>query len=495
MNPIQKFIWLLVVVAGVATAAAGIRVLTNPPPEFAWNRRLQVPPHLAGKIWIGAVADDDCKGVCRQTLDALDNVKQTTVPPVEVAVLRTRVSGLVYGSSQGAAESEKRALEESASQIEELYSHVGPPMEDPSSGEVVLNRISRLWDWKLTAEDGQPFGQSDLAGKIWIADFIFTRCSSACPAMCKGMEEIIGKLPNDPRLQFVSFSVDPDYDKPEVLREYRKLWKEDSRWRFATGMWVYKLAYEGFKVEEARPNPEPTPGNQFFHTQRIYLVDGEGQVRGHFLYDYEEPSTLPAMADAITRSARALLETPDKVVDHVHDRRLFLVDAQGALRGVYPSTDAVAAARDARRLALTPPKLVSVRSLPRLNAVLNFTSFLFLSAGLAFILNRKIGAHKAAMTAALVTSLVFLASYLTYHFQAGSVKYAGTGWMRSAYFAILLSHTILAAIVAPMALVTVVRAWRGSFDRHVAIARWTLPVWMYVSLTGILVYLMLYQIT
>ncbi|HEU4339298.1 MAG TPA: DUF420 domain-containing protein [Planctomycetota bacterium] len=480
MNPIQKFIWLLVVLAGLATAAAGIRVLAGPPPDFAWNRQLRVPPDLAGKIWIGCVFDDNCKGACQQTLRAMKGLQETAVPPLAMDVLFTRASGLI---------------EDEATRIEELYSHVGPPKEDPSSGEVVLDRISRLGDWKLTAEDGRPFGQADLAGKIWIADFIFTRCSTACPAMCKGMEAIIEKLPNDPRLRFISFSVDPDYDKPEVLQDYRKIWKEDPRWRFVTGMWVYKLAYEGFKVEEARPNPNATPGNEFFHTQRIYLVDGEGQVRGHYLYDYEEPSTLPAMADAITRGARALLETPDKVVDHVHDRRLFLVDAQGALRGVYDSTEAAAAARDARRLALTPPKLVSVRSLPRLNAVLNFTSFLFLSAGLAFILNRKIGAHKVAMTMALITSLVFLASYVTYHIQAGSVKYAGTGWMRTAYFAILLSHTILAAIVAPMALVTVIRAWRGTFDRHVAIARWTLPVWMYVSLTGILVYLMLYQMT
>ena len=96
--------------------------------------------------------------------------------------------------------------------------------------------------------------------------------------------------------------------------------------------------------------------------------------------------------------------------------------------------------------------------------------------------------------AALVTSTLFLVSYLAYHFQAGSVKYAGQGFMRTAYFAILLSHTVLAALVAPLAIVTVVRAWKEKFDRHVAIARWTLPVWMYVSLTGILVYLMLYQI-
>ena len=96
--------------------------------------------------------------------------------------------------------------------------------------------------------------------------------------------------------------------------------------------------------------------------------------------------------------------------------------------------------------------------------------------------------------AALGTSALFLVSYLAYHFQAGSVKYAGEGMMRTLYLGVLLSHTILAALVAPLAIVTVVRAWKESFDRHRAIARWTLPIWMYVSLTGILVYLMLYQL-
>ena len=137
---------------------------------------------------------------------------------------------------------------------------------------------------------------------------------------------------------------------------------------------------------------------------------------------------------------------------------------------------------------------MSVTDLPALNATLNGASFAFLLTGLVLILNRRITAHKVFMTLALVASLLFLASYLAYHFKVGSVKYAGEGWMRPAYFSVLISHTVLAAAVAPMALVTVFRAWTARYDRHVAIARWTLPVWMYVSLTGILVYVMLYRL-
>jgi uncharacterized membrane protein YozB (DUF420 family) len=96
------------------------------------------------------------------------------------------------------------------------------------------------------------------------------------------------------------------------------------------------------------------------------------------------------------------------------------------------------------------------------------------------------------MLTAFFASALFLASYVYYHVQVGSVPYEGVGLMRTAYFAVLISHTVLAVTVAPLAIITVWRAWKGRFDRHMAIARWTLPVWMYVSLTGILVYILLY---
>ncbi len=96
------------------------------------------------------------------------------------------------------------------------------------------------------------------------------------------------------------------------------------------------------------------------------------------------------------------------------------------------------------------------------------------------------------MLSAFATSTLFLLSYLTYHFQVGSVPYEGQGWVRPLYFSILISHIILAAAIVPMALVTLVRAVRGSFERHKRIARWTLPIWLYVSVTGVIVYWMLY---
>ena len=137
---------------------------------------------------------------------------------------------------------------------------------------------------------------------------------------------------------------------------------------------------------------------------------------------------------------------------------------------------------------------MDVRQLPALNALLNTASAILLVTGYRFIRQGRRDAHRAAMTAALIVSAVFLASYLVYHAQVGSVKFQKTGWILPVYFTILISHTVLAACVAPMALVTVWRAWKGRFDRHRRLARITLPLWLYVSVTGVAVYVMLYRL-
>lgn len=132
--------------------------------------------------------------------------------------------------------------------------------------------------------------------------------------------------------------------------------------------------------------------------------------------------------------------------------------------------------------------------LPHLNALLNATSGLLLLAGFYFIRRRRITAHLRCMTAAIVVSCIFLISYLTYHYNHGSTRFMGQGLIRPAYFTILLSHTILAVVIVPLIIVTLRRAWRGDFRRHSRIARWTFPLWLYVSVTGVMVYLLLYQI-
>lgn len=137
---------------------------------------------------------------------------------------------------------------------------------------------------------------------------------------------------------------------------------------------------------------------------------------------------------------------------------------------------------------------MDVRDLPALNAVLNATSAALLTWGWTLIRRRRREQHRRAMLAAFATSTLFLVSYLVYHAQVGSVRFQKTGPIRIVYLTILLTHTVLAAAVAPMVLVTLARAIRGRFDRHRAIARWTLPAWLYVSVTGVVVYGMLYHL-
>lgn len=135
-----------------------------------------------------------------------------------------------------------------------------------------------------------------------------------------------------------------------------------------------------------------------------------------------------------------------------------------------------------------------VSYLPHVNACLNGTSAVLLFSGYSFIRARNVIAHRACQIAALAVSIVFLASYLTYHYHHGATRFQGTGLARPIYFTILTSHTILAIVILPLVILTFYRAFRGDFLRHRRIARITLPLWLYVSITGVIVYLMLYQI-
>ena len=137
--------------------------------------------------------------------------------------------------------------------------------------------------------------------------------------------------------------------------------------------------------------------------------------------------------------------------------------------------------------------MIAISDLPTVNATLNTISAVLLTIGLLMIRRRNIPAHRNCMIAAFVVSGLFLTSYLIYHYYAGSTPFEGTGWIRFVYFAVLIPHIILAALILPLALITLYLALRKRFSRHRRIARWTLPIWLYVSATGIIVYWMLYH--
>jgi len=134
---------------------------------------------------------------------------------------------------------------------------------------------------------------------------------------------------------------------------------------------------------------------------------------------------------------------------------------------------------------------------PKVNATLNGCSAVLLVVGHRLIMRGKMAAHRAVMLTAFTTSCLFLVSYVYYHWphHGGVIYFAGKGWIRPVYFTILISHTILAIVIVPLVLVTLSRGLRGQFDRHRVLARWTYPLWLYVSVTGVIVYFMLFQIT
>jgi uncharacterized membrane protein YozB (DUF420 family) len=139
--------------------------------------------------------------------------------------------------------------------------------------------------------------------------------------------------------------------------------------------------------------------------------------------------------------------------------------------------------------------VIALQDLPGVNATLNATTAALLTIGYRLIRRGHRRAHRAVMLTAFALSVLFLASYLYYHAHAGTTRFAGRGWIRPVYFAILLSHTVLAAAIVPLVLVTLARGLRADFPNHARLARWTLPAWLYVSVTGVVVYGMLYRLS
>jgi putative membrane protein len=137
---------------------------------------------------------------------------------------------------------------------------------------------------------------------------------------------------------------------------------------------------------------------------------------------------------------------------------------------------------------------LDVAALPAFNAILNGASAVLLVTGYAFIRQRRVIAHLTCMLTAFGVSTLFLISYVVYHYYAGSRPFGGQGWIRPVYFTLLLTHIVLAAAIVPLALTTIYRALTAQFTRHTRLARWTLPIWLYVSVTGVLIYWMLYRL-
>jgi protein SCO1/2/putative membrane protein len=319
----------------------------------------------------------------------------------------------------------------------------GPP---PRAAHFLAGHPLELPPFALTERSGHSIGSDQTAGRVWIAAFIFTRCPSSCPRISAVMKGLQRKLAGT-GVQLASISVDPWHDTPEVLRSYAQgLGADPDRWWFLTGPKsdIHQLVLEGFRVplRESTEADRAAGAEDVAHSARLALVDHGNRVVGYF--DSESSDEVAALVRESTR----------------------LDNAWG-------------------------------HQLPTLNALLNAAAALALVFGWFQIRSGRVRAHVAGMITALLLSTLFLAGYLAYHFLVvrGSVPFQGTGKpIRFVYFTILLSHTLLAVALVPLVALTLTRAAGRRFDRHARIAALTWPIWLYVSVTGVIVYWMLYRL-
>ena len=327
----------------------------------------------------------------------------------------------------------------------------------PADSPAVFGSVA---DFALTASDGRAVTLADLGGTTWVCDFFFTTCTGPCPRMSAAMGELQAELAgSDARL--VSITVDPARDTPEVLRGYADTHGADpARWWFLTGdeQAIYDLCRTSFALPVERADErDAVLGMQVAHATRLVTIDGAGRIRGYYDIDGED------------------------VVRRVAARVRFLERERAGPRA--DDGPAGAAPRAPSRL-------------PLVNATLNGTAAVLLVLGLAAIRSGRRELHGRIMRAAFLVSAAFLASYLWYHFvviaETGPRRFRHDGWPKKAYLALLLSHVVLAVVNLPMVLRTLWLAHRERWPAHRRLARWTFPLWMYVSVTGVLVYLCLY---
>jgi len=314
-----------------------------------------------------------------------------------------------------------------------------------SSPDPLDTSLGKVPPFSLTDQGGRTVSRDDLRGKSWVVSFFFTSCTAGCAKTTASMKRLQDDLAIYADVLLLSITVDPENDTPEVLRKYAEHWGADpKRWLFLTGQQevIYRLIREGFyQAVERNQSAAVDPGMAVVHSFRLMVVDGEGQIRG-YIHDGRDPAEV------------SLLEARVK------------------------------------QLAQPVPW-------PAINASLNGSCGMLLVLGYLAIRRRWITTHKILMLSALAVSVAFLTCYLYYHLvvQRGQpTRFGGEGLARPVYFAILLSHTGLAIAVAPLALVTTYLGLRDRLARHVSLARWTLPLWLYVSVTGVVVYWMLYHL-
>jgi protein SCO1/2/putative membrane protein len=342
-------------------------------------------------------------------------------------------------------------------------------LSSPRAAQELGELGENLRAFQLVERSGRTVTDADLADRVWIGAFIFTRCPLSCPRITGVMKSLQGRLESS-QVLLVSLSVDPEHDTPQVLDEYaRRYGAAPDRWWFLTGprASIYDLIQDKFKLS-VTVNPAADPdgrGEAISHSDRLALVD-RGRVVG--LFDSNDPA---ALDDLVLQAKRRAMPAWVRNLPTVNASlnglcAILLVTGWTLIRRRDPASE-WAAKQDERPIRASESLLTSP----------------------------PVRGHIVFMVLAVLTSAVFLGCYLTYHSYAGSVRFQGHGPIRLFYFTVLISHTLLATFgVVPLVILTLVRALRRDFSRHMSIAALTIPIWLYVSLTGVVVYLLLYHL-
>lgn len=350
-----------------------------------------------------------------------------------------------------------------------------------------------IQDFSLIDRTQETVTKQTLLKKEWVAGFIFTRCKGPCPALVGQMK----LLQEQTGVTLVTFSVQPEVDTPEVLASFATTYVPDAkpdasgklpRWYWLTGDrgQIYNLIHKSFRMPAGEvKGPD---GLEIIHSNNLMHLDEEGRVLGK--YNALEPAEMALLRRILQGKA----ERGKMVAGTSTAPQGEAVVVEGGVasgltftRPVDEQTEEVRPEEESR----AAPEWVLL--LPAFNASLNGLATILLLAGYVMIKRGQVKAHQVLMLSSFAVSIIFLGSYLTYHYFVLSKPFPGTGLIRPIYFTILISHIILAATVPVLASMTIYRALRGQWSRHRSIARITFPIWVYVSVTGVIIYLMLYQ--
>lgn len=373
-------------------------------------------------------------------------------------------------------------------------------------------------DFSLTERSGETVTKEDLLGKPWVACFVFTRCAGPCPRVSGQFYQLQKDL-RDLDFRLVTFTVDPKNDTPEVLSRYAEsVGADPEKWLFLTGdqSEIFHLIEKSFLMPvEENKGPARKPGFEVIHTTNVMLVDQEGRVLGKYnaVDDVQMAELRREVRKLVKQDAEKTEEKKEESPDR-QDQKEAAPLATPAKAGIIslsstlvPLTFHLLAQTEAASPTAEPDTSQAPRTapdwvyqLPALNATLNGLATILLMVGYWFIRHGEQQKHKKTMLTAFGTSVLFLVFYLLYHFAlqsytgTASRKFEGTGLIRPIYYFILITHVVLAAAVPVLAWVTIRRGLKQQWEAHRKIAKITFPIWLYVSITGVVIYFMLYHL-